>query len=55
MKSPETKNQALRAVVKENYMPPVLKDWGTLRDVTLTAGFSGSADGGKILFTRTRL
>lgn len=30
MKSPETKNQALRAVVKENYMPPVLKDWGHL-------------------------
>jgi hypothetical protein len=55
MKSPEIKNQALKSIAKKNYMPPVLKDWGTLRDVTLTAGFSGSADGGKILFTRTRL
>jgi hypothetical protein len=55
MKSPETKNQAPRSVVKENYIPPVLKDWGTLGDVTLSAGVSGSADGGKILFTRTRL
>jgi hypothetical protein len=55
MKSPKTKIQAPRPAVKKNYMPPVLRDWGTLRDVTLTAGFSGSADGGKILFTRTRL
>jgi hypothetical protein len=49
----EEKNTALH-VKKKNYEPPVLKDWGTLQDMTLSAGFSGKADGGKVLFTKTR-
>jgi|SwirhisoilCB2_FD_contig_31_22535243_length_627_multi_2_in_0_out_0_2 hypothetical protein len=55
MKSLRTGNQASKPALKKNYMPPVLRDWGMLKDVTLSAGLSGSADGGKILFTRTRL
>jgi len=49
----EEKNTALD-VKKKNYEQPVLKDWGTLQDMTLTAGFSGKSDGGKIIFTKTR-
>lgn len=41
-------------VKKKNYESPVLMDWGTLKDMTLSAGFSGKSDGGKILFTKTR-
>ena len=56
MKSPKTENQALRPIAKKNYMPPVLKNWGTLRDVTLAVGLAGSSDGGKLpLVSRTRL
>lgn len=49
----EEKNTAL-GVKKKNYESPVLRDWGTLQDMTLSAGFSGKSDGGKILFTKTR-
>ena len=56
MKSPETANQAPRPAVKKNYILPVLKDWGTLRDVTLAVGLAGASDGGKLpLVSRTRL
>lgn len=56
MESPQTENQLLKPVVKKNYMAPVLKNWGTLRDVTLAVGLAGSSDGGKLpLVSRTRL
>jgi len=56
MKSLKTGNQASKPAVKKNYMPPTLKDWGTLKDVTLSIGLTGSSDGGKLpLLSRTRL
>ncbi len=56
MESPQLENQLLKLVVKRNYIPPVLKDWGTLRDVTLAVGLTGGSDGGRLpLVSRTRL
>lgn len=47
----------VRDALSENrkaYQPPVLVPWGTLRDVTRAAGFSGSSDGGKLVLRKTR-
>lgn len=30
---------------KKRYEPPVLVQWGTLKDVTLSSGSSGNSDG----------
>jgi len=32
---------------RQPYSAPVLLNWGTLRDLTLATGWSGSDDGGK--------
>jgi hypothetical protein len=32
---------------KKPYTPPVLIEWGSLRDITQSAGYSGRLDGGK--------
>ena len=34
-------------VLKKPYAPPVLVEWGTLRDITQSVGWSGRSDGGK--------
>lgn len=39
---------------KKPYEAPVLKDWGTLADITLTNGNNGKADGGRPPFSKTR-
>ena len=33
--------------VKKTYAPPVLQEWGTLKDITLASGNGGKADHGK--------
>lgn len=35
------------AALKKPYAPPVLVEWGTLRDITQSVGWSGRSDGGK--------
>lgn len=39
---------------KKQYIPPVLIDWGTLGELTQSAGWSGKNDGGRFIFTKTR-
>jgi hypothetical protein len=40
---------------KKPYTAPVLLRWGTMRDITLSAGNTGASDGGKSKFSnRTR-
>lgn len=39
---------------KKQYSPPVLIDWGTLGELTQSAGWSGKHDGGRFIFTKTR-
>jgi hypothetical protein len=39
---------------KEHYKRPVLIDWGTLEELTQSAGWSGKSDGGRFIFTKTR-
>lgn len=39
---------------KKPYSAPVLVTWGTLRDITQSAGFQGAQDGGKKKRPRTR-
>ncbi len=51
----EAEDKNIAVSMKRNYEPPVLKDWGTLRDITLSVGFSGKSDGGRILFTKTHM
>jgi len=53
-KSLEVEDKEITLKVKKYYEPPVLRDWGTLKDMTLSVGFSGKSDGGRILFTKTR-
>lgn len=39
---------------KKPYNCPVLIDWGTLEDLTQSAGWTGKNDGGRFIFTKTR-
>ncbi|TAJ86538.1 lasso RiPP family leader peptide-containing protein [Reyranella sp.] len=34
-------------ILKKPYAPPVLVQWGTLRDITQSVGWNGRSDGGK--------
>lgn len=45
----ETSSESRKA-----YQAPTLTHWGTLRDLTRTAGISGASDGGKVLLRKTR-
>lgn len=40
-------SSADETVLKKPYAPPVLLEWGTLRDITQSVGSSGRSDGGK--------
>jgi hypothetical protein len=40
-------SSADEAVLKKPYAPPILVEWGTLRDITQSVGWSGRSDGGK--------
>lgn len=50
----ETEVQARAPAVKKPYEAPVLKDWGTLRDITLSNSNQGNSDGGRPPFHKTR-
>jgi hypothetical protein len=43
----DTSRSTSTAKAKKPYTAPALVEWGTLRDLTQSAGTSGSADGGK--------
>jgi hypothetical protein len=47
-------NRTPQPAAKKPYEAPVLKDWGTLQDMTLANGPIGKKDGGKGLVSRTR-
>ena len=55
--SPTDKAKHLSAALptKKPYVAPVLRPWGTLRDLTLSVGSTGASDSGKSKFSnRTR-
>lgn len=39
---------------RKAYQAPILTHWGTLGDLTRSAGVSGASDGGKLLLRKTR-
>ncbi len=47
MSDKSEKKAVEKPIVKKPYEPPVLKEWGTLRDITQAVGSSGNDDGGK--------
>jgi hypothetical protein len=55
VKSSVIQDEDIARKVKKHYESPVLKDWGSLQDMTLSVGFSGKSDGGRILFTKTHM
>ena len=46
-KSPKKHPEGYDPSTKKPYEAPVLKEWGTLVEMTLAMGAAGSADGGK--------
>lgn len=54
MGSLETEGQAPAAAAKKPYKAPILNDWGTLEELTLSNGNKGNPDGGRPPHSRTR-
>lgn len=44
---PEASPPGSSEATKRPYTPPVLIEWGTLRDITEAVGWTGASDGGK--------
>jgi hypothetical protein len=47
------KKPAQQPAQKMPYQTPVLKDWGTLKDITLQSGSGGKSDNAKGPYSRT--
>lgn len=48
--SPESESSS----AKKPYVPPKLNYWGTLQEITQSAGWQGASDGGRGFYRRTR-
>lgn len=53
IKTPEKDDKLSVPSAKKPYEAPVLKEWGTLKDITLAVGSSRQADGGRGPRSRT--
>jgi hypothetical protein len=52
---PLPKEDPRDGLIKRTYEPPVLRSYGTLRDITLHVGKEGHPDGGKKPHNRTHM
>jgi hypothetical protein len=52
-KSVDSNTHGKSGARKKPYAPPVPIDWGTLEDLTQSAGWTGKNDGGRFIFTKT--